>query len=542
MACCAMCRAAATSAPMVRLHYPAGYRAVDLEYENSARALNILTRDLRAISGSGEVPGVEMIAFCSPDADNYIALNVAKGRADELQKLLASRSIVGDSAVRLVYKGVGWEELARMVEASDLAHRAEVVEILRAPDLEIVRGMSESYSSIIESRLKKIDHGNAFDHIRSHFYPVLRNMLLVTTSRGDTARVFYRIGYNEADLAYAHNGERLNSLLDSLSEHDDAAVTVSCMLEPSGNNRINYYVARSRYEKLRNLIISQTGLGEDKVVFSTRGDGWIEVRNYVALTDARWRREALEVIDGGNLTIDASMAEKASEGRIKLLKAIDGGKTYHTLSTRFFPTLRNTVLLRAVTLEQRPEPAAELKPTEPADEALESRYWALKTNLLYDVVLSPSIEVEYRFSDRWSVGLEYNMAWWKNTHDGRTYELAVLSPEFRYHFSSASARRGHYVGAFSGFTWYDLSSTTTGHHGEGYFAGVSYGYIMPLTRQMFLEAGIGVGYLSTRYKDYTPTDGHNVYRRTKNAGYFGPLKARLALVWRFDSTKRKSIR
>ncbi len=530
---------------MVRLHYPAGYRAVDLDYENSARALNVLTRDLRAITARGETPGVEMTAFCSPDADNYIALNVARGRAAELQTLLASRSIIGDSAVRLIYKGVDWNELARMVEVSDLPHKAEVIRILTAPDIEIVGGMSGTYTSMIEKLLRKIDHGEAYNHIKSHFYPLLRNMLMVTTSSGDSARIYYRIGYNEADMAYAHNGNRLNPLLNSLVGKTDITVTVSCFLEPSGDNRINYYVAQSRYEKLRNVIASRTGISPDRIHFSTGGNGWAVVRAYVAATDAHWRREALAVIDG-SMAPDAEMKAKATEGRIKLLKAIDGGKTYHRLSSRFFPTLRNEVLLRAVPIapgarrEQADSVSAEAAPS--MSGSVEPGHWALKTNMVYDVLLSPSIEVEYRFSERWSVGLEYNMAWWKNTHDGRTYQLAVISPEFRYHFATKPDGRGHYVGGFSGFTWYDLSSSSTGHRGEGYFAGVSYGYTLPLTRRLFLEAGLGVGYLSTRFKDYTPSEGHHVYRRTKNAGYFGPLKARLALVWRFDSKVKEPNR
>lgn len=539
------CRAALPLAPMVRLHYPPGYRAVDLGYENSAHALNLLTRDLRALSAAGETPGVEMTAFCSPDADNYIALNIARGRAAELQALLAGRSIIGDSAVRLIYKGVGWDELARMVEASDLARRAEVLQILRAPDIEIVSGMSGTYTFMIEKRLRKIDHGEAFRHIRSLFYPLLRNMLLITTSEGDTARVFYRIGYNEADMAYAHNGARLLPLIDSLSVNPAATLTVSCMLEPSGDNRINYYVARTRYEKLRDYIAGRSGISSSQIMFSTGGNGWAEVRHYVALSDAHWRKEALEVIDG-EMMPDAELRVKATEGRIRMLKAIDGGKTYHTLSTRYFPTLRNMVLLRAVALEgagQRDVSVTDEPVGATVDEAdFTPGHWALKTNLIYDLLLSPSVEVEYLFSDRWSVGLEYNMAWWKNTHDRRTYELAVISPEFRYHFSPTYTGRGHYVGAFGGFTWYDLSSTTIGHRGEGYFAGVSYGYTLPIGRKLFLEAGLGVGYLSTRYTDYTPSDGHNTYRRKKNAGYFGPLKARLALVWRFDSNIKKPVR
>ena len=59
---------------------------------------------------------------------------------------------------------------------------------------------------------------------------------------------------------------------------------------------------------------------------------------------------------------------------------------------------------------------------------------AVKTNLLYDAVLMPSLEVEYRIDDRWSVNLEGDVAWWKNDGRHRYYQLATVSPEGRYWF------------------------------------------------------------------------------------------------------------
>lgn len=40
-----------------------------------------------------------------------------------------------------------------------------------------------------------------------------------------------------------------------------------------------------------------------------------------------------------------------------------------------------------------------------------SHQLVLKTNLLYDAALMPSLEVEYLINDRWSVNLEGEMAW-----------------------------------------------------------------------------------------------------------------------------------
>ena len=72
------------------------------------------------------------------------------------------------------------------------------------------------------------------------------------------------------------------------------------------------------------------------------------------------------------------------------------------------------------------------------------------------------------------------------------------------------------------------------------YAGVSYGFMFPVSRCISFEASIGVGYLYTRYKEYMPLDGHYAYQQTSRTNYFGPLKLKFAFVWRFwDINKPK---
>lgn len=68
--------------------------------------------------------------------------------------------------------------------------------------------------------------------------------------------------------------------------------------------------------------------------------------------------------------------------------------------------------------------------------------WSIKTNLLYDAVLMPSLEIEYRINKRWSVNLEGTMAWWHNDGRHKYYQLATISPEARYWFKPQGLERG----------------------------------------------------------------------------------------------------
>ena len=163
--------------------------------------------------------------------------------------------------------------------------------------------------------------------------------------------------------------------------------------------------------------------------------------------------------------------------------------------------------------------------------ANETAPWSIKSNLLYDVALMPSLEVEYRFSEHWSAAVEGNMAWWTNDSKHRYYQLATIIPEARWWFRPQGERKGHYLGLFGGGGWYDLEDGDKGYRGEGGMVGLSYGYQFPVGRHCAFEAGIGVGFMTTKYDEYLPIDGHYVYQQTNRFNYFGPLKLKFAFVW-----------
>ena len=163
----------------------------------------------------------------------------------------------------------------------------------------------------------------------------------------------------------------------------------------------------------------------------------------------------------------------------------------------------------------------------------------VKTNLLYDALLSPSIEAEYRFSTHWSAHVDFAIAWWSNKNKHKCYQLVQLSPEARYWFNGKQAWKGHYIGAFVGAGHYDFSGGEDGYKGEFMMAGLSYGYMFPIGRYLSLEAGIGLGYLNTEYEEYRPIEGHYVYQQKSRTGYVGPVKAKLSLVWHIGRSLSK---
>ena len=173
------------------------------------------------------------------------------------------------------------------------------------------------------------------------------------------------------------------------------------------------------------------------------------------------------------------------------------------------------------------------------DSAAAIHRFALKSNVLYDAALLPNLELEWMINRNWSVAVEGDLAWWKDAPKHRYYELAMVSLEGRRWFAVKKPWHGFYAGVFAGIGKYDLENKDKGYQGEGGMAGVSIGYMFPIGKSFSLEAGLGAGYLHTKYKEYYPIDEHYVYQRTKSLNYFGPLKLKLAIAWRFYNTNKR---
>jgi hypothetical protein len=161
--------------------------------------------------------------------------------------------------------------------------------------------------------------------------------------------------------------------------------------------------------------------------------------------------------------------------------------------------------------------------------------WTLKTNLLYDFMLMPNLEIELLLSKQWSLSLEGQCAWWSWPDKNYTYQIAYGGPELRYWLKPKVSFSGHYIGIFYNGGLYDLHNEDNGYRGECYLStGLSYGYVQKLGRRFSLEFGLGAGYMTTKYKKYQPVNGRNVYLSTKHLDFIGPLKVKIALIWNFN--------
>lgn len=379
--------------------------------------------------------------------------------------------------------------------------------------------------------------------------------------KGDST-ITYRHSFGVGSDKVIPNKEllRFTHKVDSLSMHGAVGnVSISGAASIDGSPIQNEFLASGRAMAMKDWFAESTDLPANKILLFDNGADWEMFRSYVVSDRAvPLRQEVLGIIDS-----DASILQKN-----RLLKALAEGETWKYLAENIFPQMRVAIVSLEILDSDKPEPAqvaqtairsevAEVKEEsastempvvaetvvveEAAPEAADclTQRMALKTNLLYDAALMPSLELEYRFNNRWSVALEGNVAWWKNDRKHKYYQIATIIPEVRYHLTRDCGWHGHYLGLFTGGGKYDLENGKKGYYGEGGMLGVSYNYVFNVGRKISFEAGIGVGAMYTRYKEYVPVNGYYLYQQTKHLWYGGPLRLKFALVWRFWDNKSK---
>ena len=386
----------------------------------------------------------------------------------------------------------------------------------------------------------------------------------------DSVKIYFRIGHRQFDPALGDNRAVMAAFVDrvreAVADDDVDHVVVRAYASPDGTNAANERLARNRCESIAKYLVDHAGINPDLIRSLPLGIAWNELRSMVADNpDVPAREKVLDILDNTPVWVFNSQG-KIIDGRKKQLMDLRGGRPYNWMYTNIFPALRNSVAVVLYTKSSaHEEPAAPSEPTESSEisessapstaydsnnsndsyepvepiETAEIQRFALKTNLLYDAALMPNLELEWLINDNWSVSLEADIAWWKFSQN-KIYRLAMVSPEVRYHINPRARWHGMYVGAFLGGGIYQLENGGNGYRGEGGMAGLSFGYMWPITKNLSFDAELGAGYMYTRYKEYEPVHGHKVYLLTKSLNYFGPLKLKFSIAWRFDQTVKLS--
>ena len=176
--------------------------------------------------------------------------------------------------------------------------------------------------------------------------------------------------------------------------------------------------------------------------------------------------------------------------------------------------------------------------------ALRGQEVAVKTNLIYDALLSPTLGVEVGLAPKWTAEIDGTINNW--AINDRRWKQWMVQPEIRYWFCQSFS--GHFLAAHLIGGQYNFGnlkndikflgtdfSQLTDHRYQGWMAGVGigYGYSWILSRHWNLEAEIGIGWIYTRSDVYNCFDCGKKIRTDVPHNYVGPTKAAINIIYVF---------
>lgn len=167
---------------------------------------------------------------------------------------------------------------------------------------------------------------------------------------------------------------------------------------------------------------------------------------------------------------------------------------------------------------------------------------AVRTNVLYDAMLLPTIGVEWRVNRDLGIKLDGSLAWWGDEKE-KVQKMWMLNPEVRWYLLRD---KRFYVGASGNYGQYNIYkyavgsivSKDTGYQGSMWGAGVTVGYQLYLSRHFSVDFNLGLGYTHFGYDTFGITDGVRVYKeRDRSKNFWGPTQAGISLVWTIGGNK-----
>lgn len=191
---------------------------------------------------------------------------------------------------------------------------------------------------------------------------------------------------------------------------------------------------------------------------------------------------------------------------------------------------------------KEPEPLVESPSNEATHELVSTnptrRILDLRTNLLYDAFLTPTLGIEWHVSNSIGIKLDASYAFWGNEH-GRVHKLWLISPEVRWYMGNT---RQFYLGIggnagevniYKGMVG-NIISGKTGYQGKLYGGGITGGYLLKLSPRFSLDFNIGLGYTRIEYDAFSISNEVRVFKeKNKTKNIWGPTQAGISLIWHF---------
>ena len=159
----------------VKVYFRQGYSRLQPAFRNNGIRLDEFMRRVSEIysDSTARLNSIGIVAYASPEGPYTLNKKLARKRAENISAYLrGNMPFLSGSLFNVQPKGIDWDGLAAMVEASDMRYRSEVLNILRnVPETTYRNG------KLVDSRLKRLMDlrgGRPYNYMLTHFFPELR--------------------------------------------------------------------------------------------------------------------------------------------------------------------------------------------------------------------------------------------------------------------------------------------------------------------------------------------------------------------------------
>lgn len=182
------------------------------------------------------------------------------------------------------------------------------------------------------------------------------------------------------------------------------------------------------------------------------------------------------------------------------------------------------------------------QPAAPTQSAAKPYCVAVRTNLLYDALLLPTLGIEWRIDADWGIKFDGSLSWWGN-EKGKVQKMWLINPEVRRYMLR---NRRFYAGISGNFGRSNLYkyalggilSGDTGYQGDFWSAGLTVGYQLRLSERFSMDFNLGLGYTRFAYDTFGIIDGVRVSKaRDLTKNLWGPTQAGISLMWTIGNNK-----
>lgn len=330
----------------------------------------------------------------------------------------------------------------------------------------------------------------------------------------------------------------LQTLIPKLQALGDSGIILGrASSSPEGSLYINTRLAQARKNSM-NALLRSYGIQADRIRYDVAPMDFALLHTLLRLEH-----------DAYYPTLD-SLFNKYGNNVLQLKEAAirqDQGKFWLHLYHNYFPRLRSVRIMainKSLARTEKPQmdmlvssiqrPILSLDSMMPKQEiislssiakAYRRELLSIKTNLLFDLAYMPgynrfcpipNVAIEYYpLHGHFTYGASFDGPWWKNYDAHKYFQLRNYQLHARYYLQSGdvalrqpgkgAAFKGFYLSSYAHAYLYNICfGEKRGWEGEGWGAGLGFGYVLPLDRKEHwrMEFGLQAGYLNTRYDPY----------------------------------------